>query len=60
LVPGPFHELFADSFILFPSPPMPTYSKKEYFLAQIREKDSIIESLIKEVSSCREVFDRGG
>jgi hypothetical protein len=28
---------------------MPTYSKKEYFLAQIREKDSIIESLIKEV-----------
>jgi hypothetical protein len=25
-------------------------SKREYFLAQIREKDAIIESLLKEVS----------
>jgi hypothetical protein len=35
----------------FPPLTMNSFSKKEYFLAQIREKDAIIESLIKEVSA---------
>lgn len=29
---------------------VPEYSKREYLLAQIRQKDAIIESLLKQVS----------
>ena len=30
----------------------PDHSKREYLLAQIRQKDAIIESLLKQVSIC--------
>lgn len=32
-----------------PSVDIPDYSKREYLLAQIRQKDAIIESLLKQV-----------
>lgn len=33
----------------------PDHSKREYLLAQIRQKDAIIESLLKQVSACKSV-----
>ena len=47
-------EQFADSTT---SDNIPEFSKREYLLAQIRQKDAIIESLLKQVRITFAVFE---